>query len=215
MRTIEKTLYQFDELDEQGKERARDWFRSIPDEYDTEYVIDDFEEVCKILGVELSTYSVPLMNEYGETRKKSKVWYSYSCSQGDGASFEGYYSYRKGSTVEIRKYAPSDIELHSIADQLREAQRKFFYALNARIQHRGHYVHSNSMEIDVDHNDYLYLDSPAFRVAEDTIRDCMKSLADWLYAQIGQEIDFRNSDEQVDETIRANEYEFTEEGVIA
>lgn len=40
----------------------------------------------------------------------------------------------------------------------------------------------------------------------------MRAFADWIYRQLETEYDYQNSDEQVDESIIANEYEFTEEG---
>ena len=40
----------------------------------------------------------------------------------------------------------------------------------------------------------------------------MRDFADCIYKQLETENDWRNADEQVDETLRANEYEFTEEG---
>jgi len=51
--------------------------------------------------------------------------------------------------------------------------------------------------------------------AEDAIRDCLRSFADWIFKQLEDEYEWANADEQVDESIIANEYEFTENGRIA
>lgn len=49
---IETTVYTFEELDERAQERARDWYREgIPYEDWHEFVFEDFERICEILGV--------------------------------------------------------------------------------------------------------------------------------------------------------------------
>jgi hypothetical protein len=42
--------------------------------------------------------------------------------------------------------------------------------------------------------------------------DIFCDLASWLYDQLHAEYDYQNSDECVDESIEANEYEFDEDG---
>src|SRR3546814_2772659 len=59
-------------------------------------------------------------------------WSSDVCSsdlwnQGDGACFEGNYSYARGASAAIRRYAPKDVELQRIADALGAIQRRNFY----------------------------------------------------------------------------------------
>ncbi len=49
----------------------------------------------------------------------------------------------------------------------------------------------------------------------DAIEQALKDFAYWIYKQLEQEYDYQNSDEQIDESIRANEYEFDEKGGIA
>ena len=98
---IQTTVYTLDELDERAKSRARDWYRQASNDDDWyEVVFEDFGRVCEILGVELATRTVGLYG--GGTRQKPCIWSSGFSSQGDGACFEGAYSYRKGSAQEIR-----------------------------------------------------------------------------------------------------------------
>ena len=40
----------------------------------------------------------------------------------------------------------------------------------------------------------------------------LRAFADWIYLQLQNEYEYQNSDEQVAETIEANEYEFTVDG---
>src|SRR3546814_8987198 len=86
----------------------------------------------------------------GGTRRKPCIWFSGCWSQGDGACFEGDYSYAKGALATIRRYAPKDVALHRIADALGSIQRRNFYQLSARISHRGRYYHEYSMDIVVE-----------------------------------------------------------------
>jgi hypothetical protein len=44
------------------------------------------------------------------------------------------------------------------------------------------------------------------------VTQCMRDFADWIYDQLRKEYEYQMSDEQVDETLIANEYEFDEDG---
>src|SRR3546814_8876729 len=66
---IETTVYCLDELPEAAKEKARAWYREGGFDYDWfEFVYEDFERVCDILGVRLDMTSVRLFG--GGTRRK-------------------------------------------------------------------------------------------------------------------------------------------------
>lgn len=206
---IETTVYTFDELDERARERARDWYREgIPHEAWHEFVFEDFERICDILGVDLATRPVHLFG--GGTRAKPCIWFSGFASQGDGACFEGSYSYRKGASRAIRAYAPRDERLAAIAEQLQQIQRKNLYALEARVTHRGRYHHEHSMEISVERNSDR--SQPPTADAADGVSEALRDLARWLYRQLEQEYDHQMSNELVDEDIITNGYTFTEAG---
>jgi hypothetical protein len=206
---IETTVYTFDELDERARERARDWYRqaSAHDDWHVT-VFEDFERICELLGVVLATRPVRLFG--GGKRAKPCIWFSGFASQGDGACFEGSYSYRKGASRAIRAYAPRDMRLAAIADQLQQIQRKNLYALEARLTHRGRYYHEHSMEISVERSSDR--DQPPTADAEDGVSEALRDLARWLYRQLEQEYDHQISNEVVDEGIIANRYTFTEAG---
>ena len=142
------TVYQFPELSDAAKEKARNWYRDFGPQDDWwDAVYEDFERVCEILGIRLKTTSVRLMG--GGTRAKPCIWFSGFWSQGDGASFEGYWSHAKGAAARIRDYAPTDATLHGIADRLQAIQRRNFYQLAAEVSHRGRYYHEYTMSVDV------------------------------------------------------------------
>lgn len=206
---IQTIVYTLDELDSHAKERARAWYRQVSNDDDWhEAVFEDFGRVCEILGVELATRTVRLYG--GGTRQKPCIWFSGFSSQGDGACFEGAYSYRKGSAREIRSYAPGDERLAGIADRLQQIQRKNLYSLEARMTHRGRYYHEYCMDISVERASDSY--QPPTPDAEEIVTEALRDLARWLYRQLEREYEYQTSDEVVDESIEANGYTFTEVG---
>ena len=203
------TVYQFPELSDPAKDKARAWYRELgphDDWWDAVYV--DFERVCEILGIRLKTRSVRLMG--GGTRQKPCVWFSGFWSQGDGASYEGYLSHAKGSTKRIRDYASQDAMLHGIADRLQAVQQRNFYQLFAECSHRGRYYHEYSMTVEVAR------DSPTGQKptseSVDSVTEALRDLARWLYRQLEAEHDQLTSDDAIEDGIIANEYTFTEAG---
>ncbi|MDE0648930.1 MAG: antitoxin of toxin-antitoxin stability system [Gammaproteobacteria bacterium] len=207
---VETTVYELKELSGAAKERARAWFRESCLDHDWhEFVYDDFETVCGLLGVTLKTRPVPLMG--GGTRDKSCVWLSGFAFQGSGASFEGAYEYVPGAARAIRAHAPRDTDLHGIADTLQAVQRRNFFQLAADVRQRGRYCHEYTMTIDVERGSPTW--QPMTDGAEDTVIEAMRDLARWLYRQLGREYDYRTSDAVVDETLAVNAWTFTEAGV--
>lgn len=206
---IETTVYGLEELSDEAQEKARDWYRQGAFDDDWYWAVySDFEQICDILGISLATVPVRLFG--GGSRQKPCVWFSGFASQGDGACFEGDYSYSRGSARSIRGYAPKDEELHRIADTLRRVQWSNFFQLSARITHRGRYYHEYSMEIGVDRDSLV--NQPMTATAEDDISEALRDLARWLYGKLEDEHDYLNSEEVVDEAIIANGYSFTEDG---
>lgn len=204
---IETTVYRLEELSDAAKEEARAWYREGGFDYDWyDAVYEDFQRIAEILGLRLKTRPVRQMGD--GTRQEPCIWFRGFWSQGDGACFETWYSYRKGAPRRIREYAPQDVELHRIADVLQSIQRRNFYQLHAEASHRGHYCHEYCMAI------LVRRDSPTDMTedAEEIVIEALRDLARWLYRQLEREYDYLSSDEAVDETITANEYTFTETG---
>lgn len=72
---IETTVYRLDELSEGAKEKARTWYREGCLDHDWfEFVYDDFERICTILGVTLERRTVRLYG--GGARPKPCIWFS-------------------------------------------------------------------------------------------------------------------------------------------
>lgn len=210
-RIKETTVYAYSELSENAKESARNWYRNSDcDSFWSEHVIDDAADIADMLGIDLRQTRKTRMDNthfYAPT-----IYYSGFSSQGDGACFESTYKYKPGALKAIQAHAPTDKRLQGIAKELQDIQKRYFYKLTAATKHRGHYYHSGCMSVDVEHSDDSYRD---IGTAESDITDALRSFADWIYNQLEKEYEWCNSDEQVTESIEANEYEFDEDGSIA
>lgn len=206
---VETTVYTLDELSDPAKEAARAWYREgqIDDDWH-EFVVEDFETICILLGITLATRPVHLMG--GGTRQKACIWFRGFWSQGDGACFEGRYAHAADAAKSIRSHAPQDGDLHRIADALQAVQRRNFYQLRAEITQHGHYCHEYSMAISVERDGPSGQEMTAD--AEDTVIETLRDLARWLYHQLEREYEYQRSDAVVDEAIRINGYSFTGDG---
>ena len=181
-------------------------------------MVDDFSNICRILGVDL-----------GVNEPRFRGFYS----QGDGASWAGTYRPERLDFVshthvpvydrapaEIRSYAPQDGELHRIADELCLLARIYYptFADVSRIHDR--YAHEMTMHLSSTEPyvgggwvDWSDLEAPdeIICTVEDTLLDLFRDLARWLYRQLETEYDYLTSDEAVAETLEANEIFETED----
>lgn len=207
MRELTIKLYQYSELDEAAKAKARDWFRE-GDTFQAE--MEPYETAAKILGITFGTQTVTLYG--GKTRLESDIRWSGFSSQGDGASFVGTYEYAKGCAKAIRKEFGTDTTLHDIADRLTAIQSSVKgFRVRAGITQHGRYYHSHTMRLEL----YDVPDSvteAAYSELESNLLDTMRGFAEWIYKGLNDEYDYTMSDEYVADAIEANEYEFCASG---
>lgn len=217
MRTVEVKLYQFDELSDKAKDKAREWWRECEAQEFGAHgdIYEPAETAANLLGVTFNTNDVRLMS--GKTRPEPDIRWSGFHSQGDGASFTGSYAYRKGSARDIRREFGDDAsgqEVKRIARELAALQRKHGYKLTADVRQCGHYVHHRTMYVDIagpQWLDYSDRQQEAEQLGE-AIQELMCDFAKWIYSGLVAEYEYRMSDEHVDDAIRANEYYFREDG---
>lgn len=213
-RVTEETLYKFDELEEEAKEKAREWFRGLieADEY-TEHVYEDAATIAALMGLDIRTRPVKLMN--GGARYDPCIYWSGFSSQGDGACFEGRWEYKADALEKVREHAPLDERLHAIAADFADEKVKGCYAES---KHRGYYYHEYSMEIDANTSfdgEEGEEDRPFTNEQYEHIKEMFSDFACWIYRMLEAEHDYCHADEQVDDNIRCNEYEFTKDGRLA
>ncbi len=208
-RTVETVVYTIEELSGTAKERARAWYRETCLEHEWyDCVFEDFETICRILGVTLRTGPVKLMG--GGTRERPHLFFRGFRSQGDGASFEGAFGYARGAPRAIRAHAPKDAGLHRIADALQAVQKRNFWQLGGSIRTRGNDCHEYGMAIEVERDSPTR--QPMTEGAEDAVIEALRDLARWLYRQLEREYDHLTSDAAVDDTVAINGWTFTAEG---
>lgn len=194
------TLYTFDELTPKAKERAREWWRECEAQEfgDDPYLLEPIETAAKLLGIEFKQREVPLMS--GKSRSAPCVWWTLHV-QGAGASFDGQYSYARGSGKAIKQEFPTDTTLHTIAANLAELQKAYRYAVTATVQSNSRH----SLDVECEGFPGNVTNDSAFQVE-------LERFARWIYKTIDEEYDSHMEDEYVDDAILANEYTFLENG---
>lgn len=195
---VEYKIYTFDELSEKAKERARNWWREASQyQYNDfhEFVYEDAMTIGKLMGLDIS-----------------KIYYTGFWSQGDGACFEGRWEYKPDALEKVKEYAPLDEGLHEVAAAFASEKVKGCWAES---QHRGHYYHEYSLSIDggVRAGDDVELDEYGFPEEQyNHIKEMFADFARWIYKMLEAEYEYQTSNEQVDENIRCNQYEFHADG---
>lgn len=215
-RVIETPVFKFDQLSDEAKKHAleKNYEWNIDHEW-WDAVYDDAIMMGEIMGISI------------DTRKGSKapaIYFSGFSSQGDGASCECSYSYKVGALKELKSAAPArykdhetkkwveqegNVELHRICKALTAVQRKHFYQLEAKVSVCGHYSHSGCTRVTVEHAEERYRD---IGDAEEDITQLLRDFMDWIYDRLEAEYNYLTSEEQIRDSLIANEVEFTEEG---
>lgn len=196
METREYKVYKFHELPEDARQRAIEKHYDINVDYEWwDGDFDDFTTIAGFLGIDID-----------------KIYFSGFGCQGDGACFEGYYQYKKGSVKAIKGYAPLDKELHIIAQELQELQRKYFYSITATVKQSGHYMHESCTSFDINADENYINDS--FTEIEDGIKELLRDFMRWVYRKLEEQYYYLTSEESIIETIEANDYDFTIDGHI-
>jgi hypothetical protein len=198
MKTITVTGYEYDELDEKAKDKARDWWReaSTDDSYWSESVIDDAKEVGKLMGFDIE-----------------HIYWSGFASQGDGACIIGSWHASNVKLRELKRYASVDEKLHAIVDGL-AAMAKDYPNASFTTRHKDRYVHEYSVDFDfsIADDEGNEIDTDDARATQKQLIELARDFMRWIYKTLRTEWDYQNSDEQVAEAIRANEYLFTKDG---
>lgn len=200
MRTImvEKTLYQFHELPEDAKQYAISTYWG--EDWDYESVFYDAKQIGKCMGIDIDD-----------------IYFRGFWSQGDGACFTGHYRYAKAGVKAVMEYAPQDKELHRIAKELQDVQKKYFYKLHTTITQSGMYCHEGTMRFETIHMDgdmNRYDCRGPSDDDENDIKEALRDFARWIYKQLEEQYGYETSEEAVLEACEANGYEFDDKGRI-
>lgn len=99
MKTIQTTVYEYDELSPEAQAKAREWYRDIPEVVDLEFVVDEIHTTLTTLGFDVV---------------RDAIHYSISYSQGDYAGFSGTYQHPE-KPVQLDT---EDLDLSAIVEGL-------------------------------------------------------------------------------------------------
>jgi hypothetical protein len=105
-RTTVQEVFLFDELDAAAKERARDWYRESPFDFEFDCEIDEFVTIGEAIGIDFDTHEVKLMG--GKTRREPNIYWSVGYCQSDYAAFEGTYDYKATAERDLRAINDDD-----------------------------------------------------------------------------------------------------------
>ena len=190
MKTITKetTVYKFSELNEEAKEKAIEnlYDINVDTEFWHECVIDNFKEDMEKIGFQVD-----------------KVYFSGFSSQGDGACFEG-------KMIDLRLF----LLKHKMGNKFRKFLN-YSNDMGISTEHRGHYYHEMCMIVTVSDYALLYsISQERFDSFEEWITETLRDYARGVYKQLEKEYDYLTSAKVIEETIEANDYDFTEDGKL-
>ena len=206
--TQHKEVWFFDELSDQAKDKAREWYRNGQLNYDWwDVVYDNVETAAPYLGIEIDKKPVKLMS--GKTRYDPAIYFSGFASQGDGACFLGIWRAKTmKTTIELSAEYPTNKELQRIHAQLWGVKQEFPNAVCTSSHSSNNYSHKRSTALEAILDEDRDYNKEECEPVEELLVDFMQ----WIYKLLEDEYEWLNSNEQVDESITANEYEFTKEG---
>jgi hypothetical protein len=207
MKIIKTKVYEFSELTDAAKQKARDWYREVS-AADTDWhesTTDDAKACLKFLGWDIT-----------------QIYFSGFSSQGDGACFEGSWRAEDVNAAGMLEHAPQDTELNRLAEAFKKIAANHLEA-TAGVKHSGHYYHEycTAFDVDIPDNALENLDygSSEYKTREAILQDVEKEIIElsrdamrWIYRQLEKAYEFENSDETVDANILANGYTFMDTG---
>ena len=136
-------------------------------------------------------------------------------NQGDGACFRGDWAAKRVDMAGLMAHAPNDTAIHELCAKITLVSLVHTeLTFDVVTINDSHYFHSGVMQISGYERDpdgdggWTELDDEI----EHTMKTLMREAADWIYDQLSASHDFIESDENVEDNIVANCYEFTEEG---
>ena len=187
MREVTIKAYQYDELSDKAKEKAREWFAGGIDGSDYDAVTEDAKAILAVAGFD-----------------GVEVFWSGFGSAGDGASFKGTWrasdfdtDWRRMVGESDRGYFPLLIRLEEFAKQWPE--------FSAAVRCVGRYSHSRTMHVET--GEYADQSNESMQFC-----DWCREWANAIYRKLSAENDYLYSTENMEEGIRANEYAFREDG---
>ena len=189
MQTKVIETYGIEELEGRAKENALEWLREGLDYEWYDSVFEDAKKCASILGIEIDN-----------------IYFSGFYSQGDGACFNGRFSYAKGWKKALKEYAPIDTELLRIGQELQGIQKPFLYSLSGTIDCNYRYKSTKAV--------FHWSDNTPESIESD-LSQAFTDFASWIYLNLEKQYGWLTSEECLIENANSNGYAFDSEGRIA
>lgn len=203
--TIEYKVYKYNELSDEAKEKAKEWYLNGQEEF-------IFTDMCK----------EDLYNLFG--KNNLDVQYSLASCQGDG--FNIYGTIDTESIFKCLEKHNGGTQFEKFEDVLTEEEKKIILAYaeecgDINIPMNNRYCYSLSDYIDITEEwvwrlecaDYTDINENVLVKFEKLVRDIFYTLCK-AYEKWGYEYFYEVSDEDMEEACEANGWEFTEDGSI-
>ena len=190
MRTYTETvtLYKFDELSKEAQTEAIDEHRDfLAEAFNAEHLLDDWKEKLQALGYDTVNIS-----------------YSGFWSQGDGASFTA-------PRIDLKQW----LKVHKLGNKYRTLLNVADNVEASIDRESSRYVHENTIRCNIFGATESDTEEQQASEVEHLITTEARTLSQDIYKYLREAYEYDTSDEAVKESIQANEYEFTEEGILA
>lgn len=205
--TREYKVFSFAELSYKAKETARNWHRErhlIGWEW-WESVYECYKTAGRMLGIRID-----------------KIYFSGFWNQGDGACFEGAYTYNREWRDQLPTEFGGDLleKFLAFGALLEEIQKPHNFELSASIKHSGRYYHEYETTIEVESGESepeetdIKAEQEKFSKSEEELIKALRQYMKEIYKALEADYEYFSSDAAIEESIIANEYKFFEDGKI-
>lgn len=210
MRTKTIEVFQYAELSDKAKAKARDWYReaSAGGTDFAEFTIDDFVKIAGFCGWSVNQRSqrcINIQTKKETVRTEPDISWSLGYMQSDFAAFDGSWQASDVNAAALKQHAPQDADLHKLVDRFAAVAARYPEA-SGTVRYHHYYGVQFETDGDFDADDALTV------TERNDWKEATRALNRWLYDSLRAECDYQNSDEAVAETIEANEYEFDADG---
>lgn len=214
-RQVVTTVFQYDELDDSAKERARQWMRDCENQdwsSRAEMYYDDMAVCLKFLGIDVDRTTERWTDSKGKQRSHEKWDFEWSgfCSQGDGLVLRGAWAAERVDLAGLQQHAPQDTVLHQLGIEMTALMLRCPTG-KADICTTNYGPGLPGLTLD---NECVDSEGEIPMVADEVkaLKRLIERACTWAYRQLESNYESDMSDEVIEESIKGNEYEFTEEG---
>lgn len=204
----------FNQLSDDARQKAIAWYSSCESqEFDGRDSYDGLEEGLKYLGITVTTQQCG-RNGKGQPMYGPAFNWSGFCSQGDGLVFRGQWEAAEMNLAGLLADRPDDVDLMRIGQQL------LIIALAHPLATCSVTTTNYGPGLPLMGVDNCYAMSPTAEPdddelpleVQDTLQQLMRDAADYCYAELEEEYEYRTGEANAIACIEDNEYDFDEDG---